>query len=125
MRILAPLVLPLLLASCSNYSFHTNLDKENFTEYFKPGSVTLIDKAQMAKLDYQVLGTVEGTSCQEEANQPVPVIGDARTEARRRTADLGGNALVLSQCLELQQTPGCLASITCYGQALKIHEPKE
>ena len=48
-----------------------------------------------------------------------------RTEARRRTADLGGNALVLSQCLELQQTPGCLASITCYGQALKIHEPKE
>ena len=48
MRSLAPLVLPLLLASCSNYSFHTNLDKENFTEYFKPGSVTLIDKAQAA-----------------------------------------------------------------------------
>lgn len=114
-----------LLTGCSGYSFHTNLDKENFTEYFKPGSVTLIDKAQMAKLDYQVLGTVEGTSCQEEANQPVPVIGDARTEARRRTADLGGNALVLSQCLELQQTPGCLASITCYGQAMLVREPQQ
>ena len=54
----------------------------------------------------------------------VPVIGDARTEARTRTADLGGNALLISKCIELQQTPGCQASITCYGQALKVAEPK-
>lgn len=124
-RTLATLALPLLLASCSNYSFHTNLDKENFTEYFKPGTVTVVDKAELEQLDYQVLGTVEGTSCQEQANQAVPVLGDARTDARRRTADLGGNALVLSQCLELQQTPGCLASITCYGQAMIVREPQQ
>ncbi|MFB0955320.1 MAG: exopolysaccharide biosynthesis protein, partial [Aeromonadaceae bacterium] len=83
-----------LLTGCSGYSFHTNLDKENFTEYFKPGSVALVDKAQLAELDYQILGTVEGVSCQEDNSQPVPVIGDARTEARTRTADLGGNALL-------------------------------
>ena len=113
-----------LLTGCSGYSFHTNLDKENFTEYFKPGSVALVDKAQLAELDYQILGTVEGVSCQEDNSQPVPVIGDARTEARTRTADLGGNALLISKCIELQQTPGCQASITCYGQALKVAEPK-
>ena len=38
------LLLTLILAGCSTYSFHTNLDKENFTEYFKPGTVTLVDK---------------------------------------------------------------------------------
>ena len=113
-----------LLTGCSGYSFPTNLDKENFTEYFKPGSVALVDKAQLAELDYQILGTVEGVSCQEDNSQPVPVIGDARTEARTRTADLGGNALLISKCIELQQTPGCQASITCYGQALKVAEPK-
>ncbi len=119
------LLLSLLLAGCSNYSFHTNLDKENFTEYFKPGTVTLVDKEQLDTLQYQVLGTVEGESCQEDDTQAVPIIGDARTEARVRTADLGGNGLLISKCIELGQTPGCKASITCYGQALKIAEPKE
>ena len=61
--------------------FHTNLDKENFTEYFKPGTVTLVEKEQLDSLQYQILGTVEGNSCQEDNTQPVPVIGDARTDA--------------------------------------------
>lgn len=118
------LLAAILITGCSGYSFHTNLDKENFTEYFKPGSVTLVDQEQLATLDYQILGTVEGISCQEDEHQPVPVIGDARTEARIRTADMGGNGLLISKCIELQQTPGCQASITCYGQALKVAEPK-
>ena len=113
-----------MLSGCSLFQVHTNLDKENFTEYFKPGTVTLVDKEQLDSLQYQILGTVEGNSCQEDNTQPVPVIGDARTDARVRTADLGGNALLISKCIELGQTPGCQASITCYGQALKIAEPK-
>ena len=86
--------------------------------------MTLVEKEQLDSLQYQILGTVEGNSCQEDNTQPVPVIGDARTDARVRTADLGGNALLISKCIELGQTPGCQASITCYGQALKIAEPK-
>lgn len=117
------LLAAVVLAGCSQYSFHTNMDKENFTNYFKPGSVALVDKAQLDDLNYVVLGTVEGNSCQEDDRQPVPSAADARTEARRRTADMGGNALQLSQCLELGATPGCKASITCYGQALKVKEP--
>lgn len=27
-----------MLSGCSLFQVHTNLDKENFTEYFKPGS---------------------------------------------------------------------------------------
>lgn len=117
------LLATVILAGCSQYSFHTNLDKENFTNYFKPGTVTLIDKAQLDDLNYVVLGTVEGNACQENDLQAAPSAGDARTEARRRTADMGGNALLISQCLELGATPGCKASITCYGQAMKVKEP--
>ena len=49
----------------------------------------------------------------------------ARTEARTRTADLGGNGLLISKCLTLENTPGCVSSVVCYGQALKIAEPKK
>ena len=89
-----PLALPLslslvLLTGCSMFSFHTNIDKENFTEYFKPGTVALVEKAQLEDLNYEVLGTVEAESCQADADQPVPNLGDARTQARRKVADMG------------------------------------
>lgn len=123
-----PLALPLslslvLLTGCSLFSFHTNIDKENFTEYFKPGTVALVEKAQLEDLNYEVLGTVEAESCQADADQPVPNLGDARTQARRRVADMGGNALVMGKCVTLEQTADCLSSLLCYGQALKVAEP--
>lgn len=113
-----------LLAGCSGYSFHTNLDKENFTEYFKPGSVNLVTEEQIADLDYRILGTVEGNACQQETRDPAPTEGDARTDARIKTADLGGNGLIISKCLTLDATPGCVSSVVCYGQALNVVEPK-
>jgi len=121
-----PLCLSLgLLAGCSYFSVHTNIDKANFTEYFKPGTVALVEKAQLEALNYQVLGTVEAESCQADADQPVPNLGDARTEARRKVADMGGNALLMGQCVTLQQTADCLSSLLCYGQALKVAEPAQ
>jgi hypothetical protein len=114
-----------LLAGCSGYSFHTNLDKENFTEYFKPGSVSLVTEQDLADLDYRILGTVEGNSCQEKARDAAPTEGDARTDARLKSADLGGNGLIISKCLTLENTPGCVSSVVCYGQALKVAEPKK
>ncbi|GAA4496976.1 Rcs stress response system protein RcsF [Pseudaeromonas paramecii] len=125
-----PLALPLslcltLLTGCSYFSVHTNIDKENFTEYFKPGSVALVEKAQLEDLNYQVLGTVEAESCQADADQPVPNLGDARTEARRKVADMGGNGLLMGKCVTLAQTADCLSSLLCYGQALKVAEPAQ
>lgn len=111
-----------LSAGCSNYSFHSNLDKKNFTEYFKPSSVRLVEKSDLDDLNYLILGTVEGNSCQEDANQAPPSMGEARTSARERAADMSGNALLISKCIELGKTPGCVASVTCYGQAIKISD---
>lgn len=34
-----------MLSGCSLFQVNTNLDKENFTEYFKPSSVAVMDKA--------------------------------------------------------------------------------
>lgn len=118
------LILPLLVSGCANYAFNSNLDKKNFDTYFKPGSVEVYTQDQLSDLNYLYLGTVEGQSCQEASNQPVPSAGDARTEARRKAADMGGNGVVFDRCNETTGTPGCLQQIVCYGQALKVAEPK-
>ena len=113
-----------LLTGCSGYSFHTNLDKENFDEYFKPGSVRIYEQSELADLNYLYLGTVEGESCQSDANQAVPNAGEARTLARRRVADMGGNGVSFDKCAEFSDVPGCLKQVICYGQALKVAEEK-
>ncbi|ALP39607.1 Rcs stress response system protein RcsF [Aeromonas schubertii] len=114
------LMMPLLASGCANFAFNSNLDKENFEEYFKPGSVEIYRQDQLTELNYLYLGTVEGQSCQEGSDQPIPSAANARTEARNRAADLGGNGLVLDKCSERSDTPGCLKQIVCYGQAIKV-----
>lgn len=118
------LMMPLLAAGCANYAFNTNLDKKNFDDYFKPGRVEIYQQTQLAELDYLYLGTVEGQSCQENAQQPLPKVAEARTEARNRVADMGGNGVSFDRCSELENTPACLRQIVCYGQALKVAQPQ-
>ncbi|MDO2949374.1 Rcs stress response system protein RcsF [Aeromonas simiae] len=118
------LMMPLLASGCANFAFNTNLDKKNFDDYFKPSGVELYQQSQLADLNYLYLGTVEGQSCQEKSDQPVPSAATARTEARTKVADMGGNGLVLDKCSELTGTSGCLKQIVCYGQALKVAEEK-
>ena len=45
-----------MLSGCSLFQVHTNLDKENFTEYFKPGSVTVLEKHRSWMLMQRRLG---------------------------------------------------------------------
>ena len=66
------LMMPLIASGCANYAFNSNLDKENFDEYFKPGSVRIYEQDELADLNYLYLGTIEGESCQADANQAVP-----------------------------------------------------
>lgn len=86
------LMMPLIASGCADFAFNSNLDKENFDEYFKPGSVRIYEQSELADLNYLYLGTVEGESCQSDANQAVPNAGEARTLARRRVADMGATA---------------------------------
>ena len=59
-----------------------------------------------------------------DANQAVPNAGEARTLARRRVADMGGNGVSFDKCAEFSDVPGCLKQVICYGQALKVAEEK-
>ena len=116
------LLLTLVLAGCSTYSFHTNLDKENFTEYFKPGSVTVLEKAQILDANATPIGTVEGETCQSKDTQAPPNMIDAQTDARRKVADMGGNAIVFGKCISMPATTECVSSMVCYGQAYKVKD---
>ncbi|WP_354622827.1 Rcs stress response system protein RcsF [Psychromonas sp. MME2] len=111
--------------ACSNYDFTSNLDKENFTDYFKPSEVTIYSKEQLPKLDYTFIATVEGSSCQEEANDRPADIKEARTKARIQAADLNANGIVIQSCLSFEADETCLSNIICYAQAIHVNLPEE
>jgi RcsF protein len=117
--LLVPL-LPLIVTGCADFSFNSNLDKESIDSYFKPSRVQVYEQAELASRNYLYLGTVEGSACQTDAMQPAPKAGDARTEARRQVADMGGNGVIFSQCAEFNDTPTCVSQLVCYGQALNV-----
>lgn len=111
-----------MLSGCSLFQVNTNLDKENFTEYFKPSSVAVMDKAQLLDADATPVGTVEGESCQSDTTQPVPNITDAQTDARRKAADMGGNAVVFGKCAIVPPSSDCVSSLVCYGQVYQVKD---
>ncbi len=111
----------LFLSACSNYQFSTNLDKENFDEYFKPSQVTIYQKSDLQELDYQLLGAVEGSSCQERENQLPADIKEARTNARINAANMNANGIVFQSCINFEADKICLSNIICYGRAIDVN----
>ena len=112
------------MSACSNFEFSSNLDKENFTEYFKPSQVTIYEKSQLTGLDYTFIGTVEGSSCQEEANDRPADIKQARTNARIQAANLNANGIVFQSCLTFPADSSCISNIICYARALDVTLPE-
>lgn len=110
----------LLSSACSNYQFTSNLDRENFDEYFKPSQVTIYEKDELLKLDYEVLGAVEGSSCQVEQNDPLADIREARTKARVNAATLKANGVIFQTCINFKPDAACISNIICYGRALNV-----
>ena len=45
------LMMPLIASGCADFAFNSNLDKENFDEYFKPGSVRIYEQSELADLN--------------------------------------------------------------------------
>lgn len=117
---LIPVISSLLLLGCSNYQFSSNVDKENFDEYFKPSQVTIYDKSELTLLNYELLGAVEGSSCQEEPNDLPADIKEARTNARINAADMHANGIVFQSCIEFEQDKTCVSNIICYGRAIDV-----
>jgi len=123
-RLIALLTI-VVLSGCSSYQFSSNLDKENFDEYFKPSQVTVYSKADLKDLDYQFIGAVEGSSCQEAVNERPADIKEARTNARINAADMNANAIVFQSCLNFPADKVCVSNIICYGRAFDVSIDKD
>ncbi|WP_409438877.1 Rcs stress response system protein RcsF [Psychromonas sp. GE-S-Ul-11] len=117
------LTLLILIAGCSDYQLHSNVDKENFETYFKPSKVTVYNKDQLLDLEYTVLGAVEGSSCQiDEIDLPASE-SEARTEARINAADMNANGVIFQSCINFERDESCVSNVICYGRALDVEEP--
>ncbi|HEY5715763.1 MAG TPA: Rcs stress response system protein RcsF [Psychromonas sp.] len=113
----------ILLTACSHFDFSSNVDKQNFEDYFKPSQVTVYEKSQLTDLDYQFIGAVEGSSCQEEENDRPADIREARTNARIHAAEMQANGIVFQSCLTFKKDSACVSNIICYGRAINVSLP--
>ena len=108
------------ISACGNLQLSSNLDKKNFDEYFKPSQVKVYKKSDLLNLEYEVLGAVDGSSCQREENEPPADIREARTNARIHAADLNANGIVFQSCISFAQDKACISNIICYARALHV-----
>jgi len=115
-----PLFSALFIVGCSNYQFSSNVDKENFDEYFKPSQVTVYSKSDLQTLDYQLLGAVEGSSCQRNSNDIPADIKEARTNARINAANMNANGIVFQSCIDFESDKSCISNVICYGRAIDV-----
>lgn len=110
-----------LLNGCADhYQVNSNLDPQNFQQYFKTSSVQEMTNQQLRQYNYTVISTVEGNSCQEKSNQPPANISDAKVDALRKAADVKANAIVFSTCTTYPADNVCFSSISCYAKAIKL-----
>lgn len=112
------------LSGCSQYQFSSNVDKDNFDSYFKPSQVTIYSKAELSELDYEVLGAVDGSSCQENTKEIPADIKEARTNARINAAEMNANGIIFQSCLTFEKDDTCISNIICYGRAIQVTLPK-
>jgi len=125
MRLFLVLSLALLSTACSNVQFSSNVDKENFETYFAPSSVVVYETEDLVDLDFEVIGAVEGSSCQIGENDVPADIREARTKARINAADLNANGVVFQSCISFKEDKACITNVICYGRAIKVENENE
>lgn len=108
------------LTACSNYDFSSNVDRDNFEQYFRPSQVTVYDKQSLKGQEYRVIGSVEGSSCQEEEKALPADAKEARTKARINAYELKANGIIFQSCINFPRDETCVTNIICYGQALEV-----
>ncbi len=119
-RYLSILPLVALLCACTSVDgVSTNLDKENFTNYYAASKVKMYDSEKSFPGQYHALGLVEGESCQLKANEAPANDIDARTDARKKAAAKQANAIVFTACVAIEDQQ-CLSLQVCYGKAYQL-----
>jgi RcsF protein len=109
----------LLLSSCTNYTFSTNLDKQNFTNYFAVGAVTVYKSDAQLPAFKNYIGMVDGEACQAKENGVPATKSDARTAARKKAYKIKANAVVFTGCAT-SQTKQCQPLVICYAKAYHV-----
>lgn len=128
---IAVLLLMLSITSCSNRYVSTNLDAENFNQYFSASKVHIYPSENNIDGRYQFIATVEGQDCQVKPHHAIPNEINARTQARQQAASMQANGIVFSKCallppMQLAQLNNsndakqCHAIVICYGKAYAI-----
>jgi len=125
----------ILLSSCSNNFVSTNLDQENFKQYFSASHVKIYKNEKEFNARYKFVGLVEGYDCQTKPHHAVPDEINARTQARRQAFNINANGIVFSGCAMLTQeklaqlnssndAQQCHAVVICYAKAYTIEAIK-
>lgn len=132
-KILFLLLFSFISACSTNYTVSTNLDKQNFTDYFSAPAVQVYDNEQALPPRHKFITSVEGQDCQEQAHHAPPDRINARTQARKRAYEKKANAIIFSGCAVLTQEDlaqlslssdarQCHAITICYGKAYLVND---
>ncbi|GIC77742.1 Rcs stress response system protein RcsF [Moritella sp. F3] len=114
------LLLTILLSGCSTYPLQTNLDKDNFTDYFAVSDVEYYTTSSLLYSHVEQLGLVEGESCQTADNLPPAEEQQAKIAAKRQAAALNANGIIIRSCIAPPASKACLSSYLCYADAIKV-----
>jgi RcsF protein len=120
-----------LTVSCSNRYVSTNLDKDNFNQYFSASNVKIYKSENDFPGQYHYIGAVEGQDCQVKPHHAQPDEINARTQARQKAFSLQANAIVFTACTLLTQeqllqlsesndAKQCNSLVVCYGKAYAV-----
>lgn len=109
----------LITTSCANFTTSTNLDPSNFKNYFAPGKVAIYTKVEDLPKEREFVGLIEGEDCQVDDRSASTDLIDARTDARRKARELEANAIIFSQCVNVEHRH-CVDLLICYAHAYKI-----
>jgi len=114
------LLLTILLSGCTKYPLQTNLDKDNFTDYFSISGVEYYTTSELQNYQVEKLALVEGESCQSAANLPPAEEQQAKIAAKRKAATLNANGIIIRSCIAPPPSKACISSYVCYGDAITV-----
>ena len=126
---LAIVVMVLTLSACTaQYTVSTNLDKENFKDYFSHSQVKVVEDERDFSGRYKLIGMVEGQNCQTKTHHAAPDKIAARTQARQQAFALKAHAVIFTGCALIdddQANKQCVATVVCYAKAYQVEQIKD
>ena len=122
------------ITSCNSRHVSTNLDKENFSNYFSASKVKIYQQEKEITTRYKYIGVVEGQDCQIKPHHATPDEINARTQARHQAFEKQANGVIFTGCALLSSkklaqlnnssdAQQCHAIVICYARAFVIESP--